>query len=392
MTNIKLSGDDNTQQKLTLDAERKRKRTESPTFRASITRDSSDHPAPQGNGDPATVVISKNQQKRLLKKQKWEESRESRRALRREKTAAKRVRQREARDAAIAHPLNITADPDATSTKKRKNNRKLERKSKRLDIKCIVDCSFDDYMTDKEVASLGAQVSRCYSDNRVAKFSMDLWLTCVDKRLRSHLSLMHGDKWKSWRKITITEKDYDISTEGTNVENIIYLSSDSADTLEALEEGKTYIVGGIVDKNRYKGLCFNKATKQRLRTAKLPIGEYIKMTGRVTLTTNQVVEIMLKWLELRNWKGAFEKVIPMRKKMNDTLRDDSLGSEKDVGERDEFELEGGHVDRFRGDVAGIRKLVDLEDCSEASDDSELEQSGAEVTLSLKNSPNEKMTA
>lgn len=37
------------------------------------------------------------------------------------------------------------------------------------------------------------------------------------------------------------------------------------------------------------------------------------MASRVVLTTNQVVEIMLKWLECRDWQEAFLKVIPQRK-------------------------------------------------------------------------------
>lgn len=37
------------------------------------------------------------------------------------------------------------------------------------------------------------------------------------------------------------------------------------------------------------------------------------MSSRFVLTTNQVVEIMLKYLEFRDWKKAFMEVIPQRK-------------------------------------------------------------------------------
>lgn len=63
----------------------------------------------------------------------------------------------------------------------------------------------------------------------------------------------------------------------------------------------------------YQGICHKKAAEQGIQTAKLPIGDYIKMASRVVLTTNQVVEIMLKWLECRDWQEAFLKVIPARK-------------------------------------------------------------------------------
>ncbi|EGX47402.1 hypothetical protein AOL_s00083g495 [Orbilia oligospora ATCC 24927] len=371
--------------------DRKRKRSSSLTAASSVnpaeaSRQTAGSPTTTDGSDDIATPLSKNQQKKLLKKQKWEESRESRRALRREKMAAKRIRQREERDAANANLQTSKPTGGPKSGNKRKNNRKLERKSKRLPIKCIVDCSFDEYMMDKEVASLGAQVSRCYSDNRIAKFSMDLWVTCVDKRLRSHLYLMHGEKWKSWRKIHVTDADYELTRDDIQAGNVIYLSSDSDEMLETLEEGKTYIVGGIVDKNRYKGLCFNKAVGQGLRTAKLPIGEYIKMTGRITLTTNQVVEIMLRWLELKDWKAAFEAVIPMRKKKEKkgligSQREYEEGGqgeagaslsanlpiEKGEGEEEEEEEE---VDDDDDDDLDLNPLAGLDDDSQTEDDGE----------------------
>lgn len=46
----------------------------------------------------------------------------------------------------------------------------------------------------------------------------------------------------------------------------MYLTADSPDTITQLEKGKVYILGGLVDRNAHKGLCFKKATvRQRQR-------------------------------------------------------------------------------------------------------------------------------
>lgn len=46
----------------------------------------------------------------------------------------------------------------------------------------------------------------------------------------------------------------------TTTEELVYLTADSPDTITQLEKGKVYILGGLVDRNAHKGLCFKKAT------------------------------------------------------------------------------------------------------------------------------------
>jgi len=71
------------------------------------------------------------------------------------------------------------------------------------------------------------------------------------------------------------------------VNKIVYLSADSPNTITQLDPGTCYVLGGIVDKNRYPFLCQKKAEALGIETAQLPIGEYIQMSSRRVLTVNQ---------------------------------------------------------------------------------------------------------
>lgn len=49
---------------------------------------------------------------------------------------------------------------------------------------------------------------------------------------------------------------------------IVYLSADAEETLTELKKDEIYIIGGIVDRNRYKFLTLNKAERLGIRCAK----------------------------------------------------------------------------------------------------------------------------
>ena len=66
----------------------------------------------------------------------------------------------------------------------------------------------------------------------------------------------------------------------------MYLTADSENNITELDPEDVYIIGGIVDRNRYPNLTLNRANEQGIRHGKLPIGDYVKMTSSFVLTVN----------------------------------------------------------------------------------------------------------
>ncbi|RXN06080.1 tRNA methyltransferase 10 -like protein [Labeo rohita] len=96
-------------------------------------------------------------------------------------------------------------------------------------------------------------------------------------------------------------------------EDLVYLTSDSPNVLQELDETKAYVIGGLVDHNHHKGITFGRAQELGIAHAQLPLGSFVKMNSRKVLAVNHVFEIILAFLEKRDWKEAFFTVLPQRK-------------------------------------------------------------------------------
>lgn len=62
-------------------------------------------------------------------------------------------------------------------------------------------------------------------------------------------------------KITTSGKPY-IELLKDQKEELVYLTADSEDTLIELDPKKLYIIGGLVDRNRHRNVCANRAAEQ----------------------------------------------------------------------------------------------------------------------------------
>ncbi|TNY23768.1 guanine-1-methyltransferase-domain-containing protein [Rhodotorula diobovata] len=126
---------------------------------------------------------------------------------------------------------------------------------------------------------------------------------------------------------------------------VVYLTGDSPNVLTTLTPGHTYILGGIVDRNRHKNLCLDKANRLGIAHAQLPIGQFLpEMQTRKVLTVNQVFEILVGWVEEGGrddtWREALRRVMPERKFNAEGRRERRSGSGKG-GEGGGADAEGG---------------------------------------------------
>ncbi|KAJ6440957.1 tRNA (guanine-N(1)-)-methyltransferase [Purpureocillium lavendulum] len=371
-----------------------------PTDNTTTTQET---PSSKGDTTDASAAppMSKNALKRLRKAQEWEDGKDDRRKRRKEKRQTRRERQREERATLIAQgvdPKSLAPAPRPPSTL--------------VPVALIVDCDFEQYMTDKERVSLSSQVTRCYADNRAARYRSHLWLAGWGGALERRFNDVLGRQQDHWKGVGFAPGDFlacaDLAREkmrsqqaggggsasGTGTgggaggemipslqrsvdepvswdvaerepfplpgpappldprhRDVVYLTSESPYTLQRLEPHTSYVIGGLVDKNREKGLCYRRARERGIRTARLPIGDFMVLKSRQILATNHVVEIMLKWLECEDWGEAFMAVIPKRK--GGKLIGDEGGDEGDDGAAGE---------------GGDSELVEDEDADEDDED------------------------
>lgn len=248
---------------------------------------------PEGHIPGAKLVppegMTKSQYKKQLKRARWASERGEMRKKRRDKIKKKNAERREqigilaAKGESYAHLL-----------KRRPNDVKRNEDGKQNECKfgILMDCGYDDMMIDKEVVSLSNQIARSYSNNRIGISRCQLLVSGLDKRLKERFETRIKD-YKLWKPewIQFNEnclednlKNWEWDTPELGKEelihdysNVVYLSADTDEMITELEPNHVYVIGGIVDKGRHKNLCKNTAEKLGIRTARLPIDEYINV-------------------------------------------------------------------------------------------------------------------
>ncbi|KAL3801631.1 hypothetical protein HJC23_013136 [Cyclotella cryptica] len=357
--------------------------------------------APNDGPAASEPPLSKNQQKKRLR---WEKA-----------LAIKKRRKEQSRQVRIIKAQHDGRDLDKERELQRQNEQegkgweRREEKWKQLmkdaDVenafRVCFDCSFEDHMTWKETNSLGLQLRYTYAMNRKSSCPVYIDVCSLKKGgdTRAHMEKVAGfpERWVGRAFSTHeacleevyglrSEKDSgnngnnnNKSTEGGNDEeglqdseskqkdshcaepslssdakpkrHLVYLTGDSPNILTTLDNDTTYVIGGIVDRNRLKRAAIDRAESLNISTARLPLDEHLDFKGSTRiLTCNHVFEILLKYREngYKDWRAAILSVLPGRKEVQE--KNGGAVVDEDEAESDGLDKSAGckHVDTDAG--------------------------------------------
>ncbi len=279
---------------------------------------------PSPEGEPQ---LSKNQMKKRKRYEKLMAIKKRKKLQDKEIKAAKAKAQ--GRDIEQERKFQAERQKSGEGHLKREEKWKQRLQNADTSFKICIDCSFGEMMTKKEIGSLSNQIRYCYAANKRSDHPVYLSISSLTGETYDNLNRVEGfpDNWRS-RAFDCSEESL---TQMHNKNDLVYLTSDSKNTLSELDNSKVYVIGGIVDRNRLKGATINKANVLGVQTARLPIDEYLKLCATKVLTCNHVFEILLKFKEHNDWKKALLDVLPARKDVSTKEKESS--SEDAIGEQ-----------------------------------------------------------
>lgn len=316
-----------------------------------------------GSGGPSAVPLKRDRPvvPEGMTKSAWK--RQQKQAAQHEARVARRQQEKAAKQAARATkgPPAPTADltPEQRAAMKERRHQRADEERSAFVAKCdrgpriVFDCDFFDLMNDREKRSIVVQLTRVYSCNRRSETPCHITFAGVCPAM---YSLLDGPGFKSW---PLRHSAEPISTL-LAPSDLVYLSADATAVIDKLEAGKSYVVGAFVDKNRHKGLTARKAAELGIATARLPINEFVALTGCTVMTTLHVFEILHAYHACGNWKEAVLTALPARKNA-DRATGAGAGKQRKRKGRPESGVGGGGGSGGAGAAAGAGASGD--DCS-----------------------------
>uniref|UniRef100_A0A1A9WI92 tRNA (guanine(9)-N(1))-methyltransferase n=1 Tax=Glossina brevipalpis TaxID=37001 RepID=A0A1A9WI92_9MUSC len=242
---------------------------------------------------------SKNQLKKQKKLAKYLETR-------RERRLREKDRQKQRRKELVAKGLPLHVGPSRKELKRRQVTADASSENLRI----AIDLDYDGIMREHDVAKCVKQCLRIYTINRRSEKSVQLHFTGIKTDGNIHAAFKKNHGWENWYLKYHFDETH---LEAFPKEQLVYLTSESDKILQCLNAKDVYVIGGLVDHNHHKNLCHDRATQAGLRTARLPLGEYVDMKTRAVLSTFHVFEILVHVAEGKSWTDAILLTVPPRK-------------------------------------------------------------------------------
>lgn len=260
------------------------------------------------NNCSVKTFMSKRALKKQRKRQEWLDTRKERR----EKEKLKRKSKIEKRKQENPNLPSYSAS--------RKILKKSASEKEKSQVHVVFDFSFGQLMNQRDRGKCLKQLLRCYSMNRRFDHPLNLHISSFGGQMKEEMS--RHDGYENW-DVKFFDDSYisafergEINPLSTEKKNIVYLTSESDNILEQFEADKAYVIGGIVDHNLHKGLCYKLANEAGVSHAQLPLEKYVQMKTRKVLTIDHVFQIIGKVVsQKKTWTDAILNTLPLRKEV-----------------------------------------------------------------------------
>ncbi|XP_069570950.1 tRNA methyltransferase 10 homolog B isoform X2 [Brachyistius frenatus] len=237
----------------------------------------------------------------LRKQQHWEK----RLAAKKSKRKEEKQRRKEEKQRRKLH-RGSTDRPQFTKRVLKAITRERLAEARSIGNKLCVDLSMTDRMSDKPACVSGDQPTGRSAEAAVR----------VQQEGDAPISpVPHGPDGgrPSPQRMEITEES---CLDLFPPETVVYLTPDAEEALETVDADKVYVLGGLVDESIQKKLSLSRARELSVRTARLPVDEYMVKRNNVKnfhskiLAVNQVFDILVTFCDTGSWTEALRTWFP----------------------------------------------------------------------------------
>lgn len=188
----------------------------------------------------------------------------------------------------------------------------VHRSAEKEKLTVVLDLWYTKSSSQRECNSIAKQISCFYG--KMKHFQGILHLSMCSYKGGCMEMACAKQGMAKWLDVEKSSDDLNEWIGGRN-KQVIYLTPDSNNVLEKVDDRVIYVIGGIADKSVRKNESLHRANVYQYTTARLPVKEYLHTKSTtVVLNIDSVLGILVDMYRDGNWKTALERNIPKRVK------------------------------------------------------------------------------